>query len=226
MNKILIISAHPDDDIIGCGGIISKYSKENIFRVIFIAEGSSCRYTDIDNEVVINEINNRNECGLNALKLLGVRDVKFYNLKCGRLDQVPIININKIIENEVIEFSPNIVFTHSDKDANNDHLIVHKSTLMATRPGSSCFVSKLYSYEVLSSSEWRFTKTFKPNFFESISKNDLQKKWNALKEYKSEIKPFPYPRSFEGLESLARYRGMQSNNEYAEAFELIREINQ
>jgi len=225
VNRILIIAAHPDDDILGCGGYISKYSKQNCIRVAFIAEGSSCRFNGNIDDIVKEEINNRNQFGLNALKILGVNDVEFYNLKCGSLDQIPILTINKIIENEINYFKPNIVFTHSNKDVNNDHMIIHKSTIMATRPGAKFFVPKVYAYEVLSSSEWKFTESFKPNYFEQLNELDLLNKWDALKEYESEIKPFPYPRSYEGLKVLSNYRGIQCNCEYAEAYEIIREIN-
>ena len=225
MNRILIIAAHPDDDILGCGGFMSKYSKQNSIRVAFIAEGSSCRFNDNSDEIVKEEIVRRNQFGLNALKVLGVKNVEFYNHRCGSLDQVSILKINKIIEKEINNFKPNIVFTHSSKDANNDHLIVHKSTIMATRPGANFFVSKVYAYEVLSSSEWRFTESFRPNYFEQLNEIDLLNKWNALKEYESEIKPFPYPRSYEGLKVLSNFRGLQCNCEYAEAYEIIREIN-
>ena len=227
MNNVLIIAAHPDDDIIGCGGFISKYRNKYNFRVIFIGEGSSCRFfeEDINTEVVKKEIKKRNSDGVNALSKLGVSDYKFYNLPCGRLDQVPLININKIIENEINDFKPTTIFTHSNKDANNDHLIVHKSTLIATRPGSRFFVKNLYAYEVLSSSEWKFTAVFKPNIFEKLTLNDVKNKWDALNEYDTEVKKFPYPRSYEGVKTLAKYRGMQSNTEYSEAYEVIRKIN-
>jgi LmbE family N-acetylglucosaminyl deacetylase len=139
-------------------------------------------------------------------------------------DHCIIIEINKIIEKEIQNFQPDTVFTHSFEDTNNDHLIVHRATQMATRPGSTTFVEKVYTYEVLSSSEWRFTHTFSPNYFESLSREDVRNKWLALAEYESEIKEFPYPRSEEGIVSLSSYRGMQSGNKYAEAFKLIRQI--
>lgn len=227
MDNILIVAAHPDDDIIGCGGFLSKYRNKYNFRVIFIAEGSSCRFSeeDINSKLVINAIKKRNSNGVNALFKLGVKSYKFYNLPCGRLDQVPLININKIIENEINNFKPKTIFTHSNKDANNDHLIIHKSTLIATRPGSKFFVNNIFSYEILSSSEWKFTDVFKPNMFEKLSLNDVNNKWDALKEYNTEIKKFPYPRSYEGIKILANYRGMQSNTEYSEAFEIIRKVD-
>tara|TARA_B100001250_G_C19798976_1_gene790088 strand:- start:1223 stop:1918 length:696 start_codon:yes stop_codon:yes gene_type:complete len=224
--RILIIAAHPDDDILGCGGFISKYSDSIDFRVIFIAEGSSCRfsYSEIKTQPVQETIKFRNDNGIEALKVLGVSNFNFYNLPCGRLDQISLIEINKIIESEINEFKPDTIFTHSDNDTNNDHRIVFKSTLIATRPGSNYFVKNLYSYEVLSSSEWNFTEAFQPNYFQELSEEDIQKKWEALKKYKTEIKDFPYPRSYEGIKILANYRGMQSNNTYAEAFKMIRQI--
>jgi len=226
MNKALIIAAHPDDDILGCAGLMSKYRGKVEFRVIFIAEGSSCRFNkdQIDNEKVVKVIEERNSFGIKALEELGVKNYCFYNLPCGRLDQVAIIDINKIIEKEIQDFKPDTVFTHSFEDTNNDHIIVHRATQIATRPGSGTFVEKVYTYEVLSSSEWRFTHTFSPNYFESLSKKDVRNKWSALAEYESEIKEYPYPRSEEGIFSLAKYRGLQSGNAYAEAFKLIRQI--
>jgi len=205
---------------------MSKYRGKVDFKVIFIAEGSSCRFDfeQIRHEHVLNVIKKRNLFGIKALKILGVENFHFYNLPCGRLDQVAIIEINKIIEKEIQNFQPDTVFTHSFEDTNNDHLIVHRATQMATRPGSTTFVEKVYTYEVLSSSEWRFTHTFSPNYFESLSREDVRNKWLALAEYESEIKEFPYPRSEEGIVSLSSYRGMQSGNKYAEAFKLIRQI--
>lgn len=227
MNKVLIIAAHPDDDILGCAGFISKYKDKVEFRVIYIAEGSSCRYSKEEiNDVNINNIiNERNSFGINALKLLSVSSYKFYNLPCGRLDQLPIIEINKIIEKEIENFKPDTVFTHSFEDTNNDHIIIHRATQMATRPKVNSFLKKVFTYEVLSSSEWRFTHTFLPNFFESLSEEDVTLKWLALSEYKTEIKDFPFPRSKEGIFSLAKYRGLQSGFNYAEAFKLVRQFN-
>lgn len=226
MNKVLIIAAHPDDDILGCAGLMSKYKGQIEFKVTFIAEGSSCRFNkqQIEEKDVKKAIKTRNTFATQALETLGVQNYSFYNLPCGRLDQVAIIDINKIIENEIQEFKPDTIFTHSNEDANNDHIIIHRATQMATRPGSDILVEKVYAYEVLSSSEWRFTHTFSPNYFESLSKKDVLNKWVALRQYESEVKAFPYPRSEEGVFTLAKYRGMQSSNAYAEAFKLIRQI--
>ena len=116
------------------------------------------------------------------------------------------------------------MFTHSKDDTNNDHQIINKATLIATRPGSSFLVNRLYSYEVLSSTEWKFEKTFKPNVFLELSTKDVKNKIKALEFYKSEIKKFPYPRSSRGIEVLSSYRGLQSGSKFAEAYYLIRDL--
>jgi len=224
MNRALIIAAHPDDDILGCGGIISRshrYYDNTIYRVIFIAEGSTCRFDDPNSNEAQDEISKRNAYGIKSLKHLSIDDYHFYNLPCGRLDQVPQIEINKIIEGEIKTFKPDTVFTHSKCDSNIDHHKVYDATIIATRPG--CGVNKVLSYEVLSSTEWGFSKSFTPNVFVNLSKEDIINKWEALSKYETELKPYPYPRSQKGIESLAQYRGIQSGNEYAEAFQLIRQ---
>jgi LmbE family N-acetylglucosaminyl deacetylase len=226
MNRILIICAHPDDDILGCGGLMAKYVSKAELRVVFIAEGSSCRFAkeEINTSNVKAVIEQRNGYGKEALSVLGVSNVIFYNLPCGRLDQVSILDINKIIESEIKSFKPDTIFTHAGKDANNDHVIVHRSTIMATRPGAISHGARLYAYEVLSSSEWKFSETFSPNYFEVLEEDHVNLKWKALEKYTTEVKEFPYPRSAEGIITLAKYRGMQSGVNYAEAFSLIREI--
>jgi len=223
MKKILIIAAHPDDDILGCGGLISKYqSKGVIFKILFIGEGSTCRFEDPGCKEAKSEIEHRNLSALKALKSLKVKDIEFNNLACGRFDQIPIIEINKIIEENIKDFVPDTVLTHSPYDVNNDHKIVFNATLMSTRPGANNHVKKLMSFEILSSSEWAFINTFKPNYFEELDECHIESKCHALSIYESEVKDYPFPRSNEGIRALAMMRGMQSGFKYAEAFNLIR----
>ncbi|GHV82960.1 hypothetical protein AGMMS50212_03000 [Spirochaetia bacterium] len=134
-----------------------------------------------------------------------------------------LIDIGKIVEKQINEFKPDTIFTHCNVDVNNDHLIVFQAVLQATRPCSSNFVERVYLFEILSSTEWRYTETFKPNVFISLDESHIEAKINAMNQYDSELKAFPYPRSEEGIRSLARYRGMQAGCNYAEAFCLLRE---
>ena len=221
-NSVLIVAAHPDDDILGCAGYISKYKSASKFKVIFVAEGSTCRFENAKSKDAIEAINNRKRMAIEALALLGVTDVEFNNFPCGRLDQVAQIEINKIIERTIEQFKPDIVITHSKNDLNQDHSIINKSTLIATRPISKDSVKTVLAYEILSSSEWNFGECFRPNLFEEISFEDLKNKQAAMGIYDTELRDFPFPRSFSGIEVLAKYRGMQSGVIYAEAFEILR----
>lgn len=220
IKKALIVASHPDDDILGCGGILSKFRDKIDFKVIFIAEGSTCRFDNPNSIEAKNEVVKRNSYAIEALKYLGIFNYEFYNLPCGRLDQIPLLSINKIIESEIKNFQPDTVFTHSKCDSNQDHHKVYDSTIIATRPGSG--VDNVLSFEVLSSTEWGFSNSFSPNYFVSLSKSNINDKWKSLEYYITETKSFPYPRSKKGIETLANYRGLQSGNEYAEAFKLIR----
>jgi LmbE family N-acetylglucosaminyl deacetylase len=225
MRRVLVIAAHPDDEVLGCGATISKYSRQGVqFMVLFIAEGSSCRYADPVCSESVAAIAARTQQAVNALYLLGVKDYHFNDLPCGRLDQVPIIEINKVIEQSIRKFDPDTVLTHSAFDANNDHRIVFRATIMATRPGTQNRVARLLSYEVLSSSEWAFGEAFTPTSFEQIEEQDLANKWKALSAYETEVKAFPFPRSEKGVRAQAMSRGMQIGVSLAEAFYLIREF--
>jgi LmbE family N-acetylglucosaminyl deacetylase len=225
MKRILVIAAHPDDEVLGCGATISKYLRRGSeFFVLFIAEGSSCRYSDPTSADSLAAIADRTRHATNALEILGVTDYRFCDLPCGRLDQVPIIEINKAIEQTIYKFKPDVVLTHSPVDANNDHRITFRATIMATRPCVDVEVTRLLSYEVLSSSEWAFGNAFKPSSFEQIEERDLSTKCQALLAYDTEVKAFPFPRSEESVRSLAIHRGVQSGVPLAEAFCLIREF--
>ena len=225
MKRVLVIAAHPDDEVLGCGATISKYTRQGVqFMVQFIAEGSSCRYVDPACADSVAAIAARTQQSINALLLLGVKDYRFNDLPCGRLDQVPIIQINKAIEEAIRKFDPDTVLTHSALDANNDHRIVCRATIMATRPGAQNRVARVLSYEVLSSSEWAFGEAFAPTSFERIEEQDLTLKWQALAAYETEVKAYPVPQSEQGVRAQAMSRGMQAGVPLAEAFYLIREF--
>jgi LmbE family N-acetylglucosaminyl deacetylase len=226
LNKILIIAAHPDDEILGCGGTIAKSIRKGaVVKILFLGEGSTCRYADPYSAEAKKAIKIRNSWAINALRVLGVSEYKFCNIPCGRFDQTPIIEINKLIENEICTFQPDTVFTHSEGDSNNDHRIVHRATIMATRPCVEHIVKRLLCYEVLSASEWCYLDTFSPNYFVGIDELDLDKKWAALECYESEMREYPFPRSQKGVFNQAMQRGMQSGRNFAEAFQLVREFD-
>jgi LmbE family N-acetylglucosaminyl deacetylase len=218
--KTMVLAAHPDDEVLGCGGLIAKLVNQGEqVRVVFIAEGSSCRYNTLTDEVQ-KEINFRNKCGIEAMKSLGVNDYYFYNLPCGRLDSEPLIEIAKTIEKEILDYEPTTVLTHSRNDVHNDHKVIFRATVQATRPVGK-IVKNLLSFEVLSSTEWNYAQTFKPNVFIDIT-STMDVKINAMHCYSTEQPKCPHPRSDKVIKSLATMRGSQSGVKYAEGFEIIR----
>ena len=223
MTRNLVIAAHPDDEVLGCGATISnKNKKGDEFYVLILGEGSSCRYLNPDDPAIAKDIEVRKRAFENAMDILNIKKHKLNNIKCGRFDQFPLIEITKEIEMAISYFKPDIVYTHSSTDTNKDHTKVFEATLIATRPFATPCVKSLYSYEVLSSTELQFEKPFIPNTYQEVDINDLEKKWEALQCYSSEIHEFPHPRSKEMVKALAMRRGSQVGVQYAESFSLIR----
>lgn len=212
--NILVIAAHPDDEVLGMGGTIKKFSNlgHNI-QLCVISEGASAQYSDK------NMIEARRESCINAGKILGIQDFKFLNLPDAKLDSIPQLEINIELEKIISDFKPEIVFTVSDGDLSKDHQKVFESTLVATRPVNN-HITKVLAYELPGSRILQF----QPTIYEDISK-EMTSKNEAMMKYESEVEQFPHPRSIESIESLAKYRGSQSGLKFAEAFRLIYQIN-
>lgn len=226
MNRVLIVAAHPDDEILGCGGLIAKRRASTEFKVLIIAEGTTCRYpaAQMKSETALADLQVRTRSARRAFESLGVKDVTFCDLPCGRLDREPIVDINKLIERALVEFEPDTVITHSGNDVNNDHGIVARSAAMATRPVGPA-APDLLAFETQSSTEWNLAMPFAPCYFEVLTEEQVAAKWNALACYETEIREYPHPRSRLGVETLARYRGMQVGAAYAEAFVVVRQTS-
>jgi len=219
--KTLVIVSHPDDETLGCGGLIAKLTNQGEqVRVIFMAEGPSCRYDNGPTNEMKAEIDYRNQCGIKAMDILKVDDYYFYSLPCGRLDMEPIISLAKIIEKEILNYKPTTILTHSRNDVNNDHKVTFRATLQATRPVRD-IVKNVLSFEVLSSSEWSYFDPFKPNLFVNIV-STINKKIDAMHCYSTEQPDPPHPRSDVVIKSQATLRGSQSGVQYAEGFEIVR----
>ena len=150
--KYLVIAPHPDDETLGCGASIHSLIKNNNnLRVVFLGEGSTCRFESSTKKEILNKaINERKKFSLKALKALKVKNYHFYDLPCGKFDQIPILKIAKIIEKEIINFKPNTIFTHSETDVHIDHQRVFQATLQATRPSLEFNVESVMSFEILS----------------------------------------------------------------------------
>ncbi len=224
--KALLIAAHPDDEVLGCGGTISKLAAQgHEIHILILANGLTSR-SDFDPQ--------RDACALaahharaeKAGQLLGAASVKLAGFPDQKMDTLPLLEVTKRIEQEIYFRSPETVFTHHGGDLNMDHVVTYRATLTATRPTSTSTVKAVYAYEVPSSTEWsfqRFEPKFHPSLFFDIS-DSLTRKIEAMQIYESETRPFPHPRSPEALESIARKWGSTIGVRAAEAFEVVREL--
>jgi LmbE family N-acetylglucosaminyl deacetylase len=225
--NILVVAAHPDDEVLGCGATIARYAREgHIVSVMILGEGVTSRDDKRQKLKRAKELNLLKGHVQKANSLLGVKSIILHDLPDNRFDTIDLLTIVKLIEKQLVKTEPEIVYTHTNCDLNIDHIITHRAVLTATRPQSGNFVKEIYAFEIPSSTEWafqRFEPTFCPNTFIDI-KDTLTLKIRAMNIYKSESKPFPHPRSKEALIALARYRGSAAGLAAAEAFELVRKI--
>ncbi|EAK5848086.1 PIG-L family deacetylase [Campylobacter lari] len=219
-NKILIIAAHPDDEVLGCFGAVSKMVKQGYEAyTLILGEGKTSRNEEnIENQKSILE----NELIL-ANNIIGVKKIFREYFPDNSFDKVALLEIVKAIENIKNEIKPDIIFTHYENDLNIDHQITYQATITATRSLLDESVKEIYSFEVLSSTEWKYPLSFSPDVFYDIS-DTLNLKLKAMSCYKSELKDFPHPRSLEGIELNAKYNGMRVGLKYAEAFKSIKVI--
>ena len=165
-NKILIVAAHPDDEILGCGGTISKLKNDNDIQVIFMTNGVSAR--GINNLI---EIKKRRKSCLNLFKYLNINKPIFFNFPDNRMDSVPLLKIIKKIEAIIKKYEPETIFTHFANCLNIDHRITFEAVVTACRPINKLSVKKILSFEVLSSTDWALfkDKNFHPNYYIDIT---------------------------------------------------------
>lgn len=220
-NNILVIAAHPDDEVLGCGGTIAKHIDNNDkVGVLFIADGVGSRLDSFDDN-----LKKRKYAATNAIKVLGGKILGFFDFPDNCLDTIPLLDIVQKIEKSIFQFKPAVVYTHHYGDLNIDHAIVHRATMTACRPVPDSHVKEIYTYEVLSSTEWSLgNNLFMPNYFVDIDKYWM-KKINAISAYVDEIRAFPHARSKEAIEALSQYRGASVGLRKAEAFFMMRYID-
>lgn len=224
MDRVLIVAAHPDDEILGCGGTIARLVSEgvSVFTLI-LGEGVTSRDRKRQTGGRQRDINKLRGEAKKANQKIGVKDTFAFDFPDNRFDTVPLLDIVKIIEEIKAKILPQAIYTHHENDLNIDHQITYRAVLTATRPLIDEVVKEIYSFYVPSSTEWSCPQKFLPNVYVDIS-NTLKQKLKAMEEYQSELRNFPHPRSLKGIELIASYWGLISGLLYAEPFELVRMI--
>lgn len=222
----LVIAAHPDDEVLGCGGTIARLvSEQKEVHVLILGEGITSRQTGIEasaNEKIDMLRKNSRQAGV----ILGVSNIHFEFFPDNKFDSIPLLEIVKVIEAYIEKISPHTVFTHHGADLNIDHSVTSRAVLTATRPMSGCPVKRLYAFETLSATEWSFGQigeSFTPNCFINIQ-NHINQKIEAMDAYGGEIRNFPHPRSTKAIKTLANLRGSMAGMKFAEAFSIVRTL--
>ena len=225
MKSILVLAAHPDDEVLGCGGTIAKLADGGaIVHVAFLADGVFSRLGDT--VVQQEELHVRRMAAQKACDILGVKSVSFGDFPDNRMDTIALLDITKAVEELITEHRPDTVFTHHAGDVNIDHCRMHEAVVTACRPQQGHPVKTLLCFEVPSSTEWQLPGSalvFAPNWFVDIS-DTLERKLAALDAYAAELRSWPHPRSRQGVKHLAHWRGATVGVDAAEAFMLGRQL--
>lgn len=220
--NILIVAAHPDDEILGCGATINKHFKNgDVVNVAIMATGLASR-----GEFDKSDFLKLKDCAVKASKILGVKDIFFLDKKDNMMDSEPSLLVIKEIEILITKTQPDIIYTHYYGDLNIDHQIISNAVQVAARPLPGVKFIEIRLFEVLSSTEWgrHLGKgNFVPNLYIDVN-NEIDCKIKALKQYKTEMRDFPHPRSIENNKYLSRLRGTECGLLNAEAFLVIRSL--
>lgn len=224
--NVLVIAAHPDDEVLGCGGTIARLAAEGERVSIFILANGLTSRPGFDAARDAEKLRVHHDRARRAGALLGAHEVTLGGFPDQKLDTLPLLDVTQAIEREIERVQPEIVFTQHGGDLNQDHVITFRATLTATRPMAGRPVKRVYAYEVASSTEWafgQFKPRFQPSVFFDIAAH-LEAKIAAMQIYESETRAFPHPRSPEALRAIAMKWGSTVGVNAAEAFACVRHI--
>ena len=222
MKIVLVVAAHSDDEVLGCAGTIAKHvASGDKVHGLFMTDGISSRHV-ANHKVVERE---RQNSAQKAAEILGTTSIQILNFPDNKMDSVPLLDITQVIEEIILKIQPEIIYTHHVGDLNVDHQITSKAVMTACRPQPNFCVKEIYSFEILSSTEWQISGylPFTPNVFIDIS-DYIDVKKMALKAYEDEMHNPPHSRSIENSLRLSSIRGNEVGIDFAEAFTLIRRI--
>lgn len=214
-DRILVVAAHPDDELLGCGGTIALHTRAgDRVTTAITCEGESLHYGE-------DRVEQREHIE-SAAKILGIEDTRLLGFRDQKLDTITLTDIITPLEILVREIQPKIIYCQHGGDVNRDHELLFKALLVATRP-TEHYIQSIYAFDTASSTEWAFPRTFKPDIWVDIS-STLQVKLEAMACYKREVRDYPHPRSLQALEYKAKSWGNQSCLQAAEVFMTVRSV--
>jgi LmbE family N-acetylglucosaminyl deacetylase len=225
--RILVIVAHPDDELLGCGATMHKLINEQdcSIRAVILGEGITSRSDNRDVKKWKTELKKHRSNIHAAASKIGYESIGIYDFPDNRFDTVALLDIVKVVEKEKATLQPELVFTHHGGDLNIDHQRTFEAVMTACRPMTNEKVMGIFTFETPSGTEWRASsdpKHFIPNLFIEISEENLNAKINGMELYEYEKRPYPHPRSPEALKILAQRYGVMMGGNLYEAFQLIR----
>lgn len=228
--KIMIVVAHPDDELLGLGATMNKLISESnvITHLVILGEGITSRSDNRDKSLWEKELEIHRNNIYAAQKCIGYHSVSIHQIADNRFDSVNLLDIIKIVEKEKEKFQPDVIFTHHGGDLNIDHQRTFEAVITCTRPMENEKVKTIITFETPSGTEWRAStdpKHFIPNLFFEVTEDNLNAKIKGMENYEFEKRKYPHPRSPEALKIQAQRWGISVGKPFAEAFVLVRQIN-
>lgn len=224
MSKFLIIAAHPDDELLGCGAHAFQLITQGWSgKSIILGEGMTSRNENGTSALGLTQLK---EDGTRANQCIGITDIAFYDLPDNQFDSIPLLKIVRIIEAEIANYKPDIIFTHYGQDLNLDHRLTFQAVMTSCRPQPNMNIPDIYSFYIPSSTDWvdgNVLAQFMPNAYVDVF-TGLDKKLEALAHYTSEMREYPHSRSLESIRNIAKYYGNRVGLSFAEPFILVRKI--
>ena len=218
MTRVLVLAAHPDDEVLGMGGTIAVHTERgDEVHVVVVTDGSSTQYPgDAETRA------RKEEEAARAAAELGVTNYVHLDLPDMRLDTLAHVDVNRVVEEHIRDFAPAVVYT-PQPDVNRDHRVLFDSVAVATRPTPGQPVRRLLTYAPTSSTEWTpaAVNWFQPNWFVDVT-TTLERKVAAFAHYQTERRDYPHPRSERAIRATASHHGASCGCEYAEPFMLVR----
>ncbi len=221
--RILICVAHPDDEVLGCGGVIQHHKlKGDQVYCLSLTNGVSAR--DYNSKIIQKKVLERKKCAITSAKVLGFKWLDLtQKFEDNRLDKYQLLDVVKFIEKAKKKVNPHIIYTHNQSDLSIDHKVIYNAVITAFRPQDKEIWQEILTFEIPSSTDFNPDDNFKPNYIIDIKKF-IKKKIKAFSLYKEEVRKYPHSRSLKGIETLAKIRGLQNGIEYGEAFQIVKKI--